>query len=135
MDVKIMKLWPLWFGGIDNALEKVKYEVWKERKRKQISNFLFSILLLCGYMCLLKKYMMLLGFFPSWCIILLHLMVFAYTHTNKKIEIRDRATNQIIKNINKTVDKLNTTKQRPIQGNGMAAISKSCILTQNEAKL
>ena len=62
-------------------------------------------------------------------------MVFAYTHTNKKIEIRDRATNQIIKNINKTVDKLNTTKQRPIQGNGMAAISKSCILTQNEAKL
>ena len=40
------------------------------------------------------------------------------------IHIGDRTTSQIIENINKTVGKLNTTKQRPLQGNGMAAISK-----------
>ena len=44
----------------------------------------------------------------------------------QKIEIRDRTTNQIIENINKTVGILNTTKQRPLQENGMAAISKRC---------
>ena len=33
--------------------------------------------------------------------------------------------NNIIENINKTVGKLKTTKQRLLQGNGMAAISKT----------
>ena len=45
----------------------------------------------------------------------------------KKFEIRDKTTSQIIENINKTVGKLNTTKQRPLQGNGMATISKNNI--------
>ena len=36
-----------------------------------------------------------------------------------------KTTSQIIENIIKTVGKLNTTKQRPLQGNSMAAISKT----------
>ena len=36
----------------------------------------------------------------------------------------ERTTSQIIENINKTVGISNTTKQRPLQGNVMAAISK-----------
>ena len=38
--------------------------------------------------------------------------------------MEDRTTSQIIENINKTVGISNTTKQRPLQGNVMAAISK-----------
>ena len=49
----------------------------------------------------------------------------------QKIEIRNRTTNQIIENINKTVGILNTTKQRPLQGNGMTAISKKYIFSSS----
>ena len=47
------------------------------------------------------------------------------TPSTKKIEISDRATREIIVNMNKSVGKSNTTKLKPLQGNGMAAISNT----------
>ena len=44
-------------------------------------------------------------------------------------KIRDRTTSKIIENIKKTAGKLNTTKQRPLQGNGITKpLSFMCTL-------